>query len=95
MSDEQLDYTDVLLERVVAELRKLSDRAASPSSAMTDRECTTVDLIVNSIKEIALSRKAPGEQDDPFTCQQDGAIDTLASLALAVIRHGVPLAGEA
>lgn len=60
--------------------------------AMTDRECATVDLIVTSMKEIAMSRMGPNESDDPFTCQQDTAIQTLASLALAVIRHGA-LAG--
>ncbi len=61
---------------------------------MTDREAATVDGIVAAIKELALSRTDHPDDGDPFTCNQDEAIKTLASLALAVIRHGV-LAGGA
>lgn len=65
--------------------------------AMTDRECATVDHIVATIGTIAMSRPDKGEDldADPFTCQQDNAIQTLASLALAVIRHGALAGGGA
>ena len=61
---------------------------------LTDREAATVDGIITAIKEIAMSRMGPGEQNNPFVCNQDDSIKTLASLALAVIRHGL-LAGGA
>lgn len=61
---------------------------------LTDREAATVDGIIAAIKEIAMSRTDHPDDGDPFTCNQDEAIKTLASLALAVIRHGV-LAGGA
>ena len=68
--------------------------------AMTDRECATVDLIVTSIKEIALSKPAVNDSGEPFSheagvAELDVAIQTLASLALAVIRHGALAGGGA
>lgn len=65
--------------------------------AMTDRECATVDLIVTSMKEIAMAKPHLSDIGEPFSheagvAELDVAIQTLASLALAVIRHGA-LAG--
>lgn len=67
--------------------------------AMTDRECATVDAIIAAIKDVAMAKPHLNDSGEPFSheagvAELDVAIQTLASLALAVIRHGA-LAGGA
>jgi stage V sporulation protein SpoVS len=66
---------------------------------LTDRECATVDGIIAAIKEVAMAKPHLNDSGEPFShepgvAELDVAIQTLASLALAVIRHGA-LAGGA
>lgn len=60
---------------------------------LTDRECSTVDHIITAIRDVALAKPHTNDSGEPFSheagvAELDVAIQTLASLALAVIRHG-------